>query len=200
MVGMKRVVFFLVCLAVLFGGEVVAFGQKTVHVRSYTKKDGTQVRSHYRSAPGTASGRSSSSGGISSGGYVSPPPVYSVPPLASQTEAPSFAVPTTGLPPVETTPAVRTNLEPVLVEVPQPVDLNLEYQKQHAAKGVPESMYAFGMRLLTGNGVPIDKLEGRKLVEAAAEQGNLKAREKRREFWEEDRRKKSEAEKAVLSR
>lgn len=38
-------------------GFVTAGGSKTVHVRSYTRKDGTVVRAHSRSAPGSGGGR-----------------------------------------------------------------------------------------------------------------------------------------------
>jgi hypothetical protein len=54
---------FLLCLAFLFGSTVFLPAQsrkhktehvqraKTVHVRSYTKKNGTKVKSYYRAAP-----------------------------------------------------------------------------------------------------------------------------------------------------
>ena len=38
----------------------ISFAQKTVHVRTYTRKDGTVVAAHDRSAPGTKSASSSS--------------------------------------------------------------------------------------------------------------------------------------------
>lgn len=40
-----------------------ALAQKTVHVRTYTRKDGTVVQAHNRAAPGTGNRSSSSSNG-----------------------------------------------------------------------------------------------------------------------------------------
>src|SRR5664279_4833926 len=40
----------------------VSSAQKTVHVRQYTRKDGTVVAAHERSVPGTATPKNSNSG------------------------------------------------------------------------------------------------------------------------------------------
>lgn len=58
----------------------------------------------------------------------------------------------------------------------------VEYQKTDAAKGFPEAQYALGIRYLTGNGVPQDESKGKHLIQAAAEQGSDRARDKLREL------------------
>src|SRR5262245_17566056 len=60
MKSLHRILFLSLSLVVLFGS--LAFAQKTVHVRTYTRKDGTVVKAHNRAAPGTSnSSRSNSS-------------------------------------------------------------------------------------------------------------------------------------------
>ena len=61
-------------------------------------------------------------------------------------------------------------------------DQLLEFQKQSATKGMPESQYTLGMRYLNGNGVEQDQAKGKEWLEKAAAQGNFKARDKLREM------------------
>jgi len=56
------------------------------------------------------------------------------------------------------------------------------YQKADAAKGFPEAQYALGIRYLTGNGIPQDEAKGKELIQAAADQGSERARDKVREL------------------
>ena len=75
---MKKLLFLLVMslLATSF-----VFGQKTVHVRTYTRKDGTVVQAHDRAAPGTrstsTSTRSTSTSTRSTSTRTESVPVYS---------------------------------------------------------------------------------------------------------------------------
>jgi hypothetical protein len=56
----------------------LGLAQKTVHVKTYTRKDGTVVQAHNRAAPGTAnrSSSSSSSRARNSNVSTSPSPIY----------------------------------------------------------------------------------------------------------------------------
>src|SRR5881394_1326615 len=62
---------------VLLAGSVV-FAQKTVHVKTYTRKDGTVVQSHNRAAPGTAN-RSTTSSSPSRSSNTANTPIYTAP-------------------------------------------------------------------------------------------------------------------------
>ena len=50
-----------IALICILGACSLSFAQKTVHVRTYTRKDGTVVAAHDRSAPGTKSTTSATS-------------------------------------------------------------------------------------------------------------------------------------------
>src|SRR5438132_10938955 len=57
----KSKVFLLTTLLVfILSVGSFSFGQKTVHVKTYTRKDGTVVAAHDRSAPGSKSSTTSS--------------------------------------------------------------------------------------------------------------------------------------------
>lgn len=57
----------LALIIAIFVAANVAAAQKTVHVKGYTKKDGTHVEAHERKAPAPKGTSSSSSGSTSSG-------------------------------------------------------------------------------------------------------------------------------------
>lgn len=105
-------------------GTAAADGAKTVQVRGYTKKDGTYVRPHTRSAPGT-------SGTV----VVAPPPVEyrTEARTAPRTEPPAAGVPTK--PAAEKKAQVRLAVAIVL----KPADRQAIYlgaTKYHAATAV----------------------------------------------------------------
>lgn len=58
---MKQFSFLLFAFLIYVVGTSVAEAAKTVHVRGYTRKDGTYVSPHYRSPPGGGSSSSTSS-------------------------------------------------------------------------------------------------------------------------------------------
>ena len=58
---MKNPMKLLLLAVLLLASTVMASAQKTVHVRGYTRKDGTVVSAHDRAAPGTSSRSSSRS-------------------------------------------------------------------------------------------------------------------------------------------
>lgn len=154
-----------------------ALAQGRVHVRGYTRRDGTYVRPHTRSAPGGGGGG-----------------IYSAPSYSSFSEYDLLSNPywpqpgpiRLEPPAVKTEAVKRTNTEPVLIKEP-PEDPIIAYQKRDAAKGFPEAQYALGMRYMTGAGVPKDPARGRELILLAAEKGCERAREKRRELAREDK-------------
>lgn len=51
---LRRTLALLCAVAFLFAGSGFTFAQKTVHVKSYVKKNGTVVVAHDRKAPGSA--------------------------------------------------------------------------------------------------------------------------------------------------
>lgn len=76
----KNKVFLLATLfAVILSIGSFSFGQKTVHVKTYTKKDGTVVAAHDRSAPNTKSSSSSSRSSSPSTSSAPNYPTYSYP-------------------------------------------------------------------------------------------------------------------------
>ena len=62
---------------VLFFGSLT-FAQKPVHVRTYTRKDGTVVQAHNRAAPGVAN-RSSTSSSRGQSSSATNTPIYTAP-------------------------------------------------------------------------------------------------------------------------
>jgi hypothetical protein len=62
---------------VLFFGSLT-FAQKPVHVRTYTRKDGTVVQAHNRAAPGAAN-RSSTSSSRGQSSSATNTPIYTAP-------------------------------------------------------------------------------------------------------------------------
>ena len=76
----KNKVFLLATLfAVILSIGSLSFGQKAVHVKTYTKKDGTVVAAHDSSAPKTKSSSSSSKSSSSSTSATPKYPTYSYP-------------------------------------------------------------------------------------------------------------------------
>jgi hypothetical protein len=76
----KNKVFLLATLlAVILSIGSFSFGQKTVHVKIYTKKDGTVVAAHDRSAPNSKSSSSNSKSSSSSTSTAPKYPTYSYP-------------------------------------------------------------------------------------------------------------------------
>lgn len=67
----------------------ISFAQKTVHVRSYTRKDGTVVAAHDRAAPGTRSTNSSPSSTTRTPRSASPRTTSSTPVTTSTTTVPA---------------------------------------------------------------------------------------------------------------
>jgi len=76
---MKKILFSLLLTSLL--ATSLVFGQKTVHVRTYTRKDGTVVQGHDRAAPGTrstsTSTRSTSTSTRSTSTRTESVPIYS---------------------------------------------------------------------------------------------------------------------------
>lgn len=72
---------------VLLAGSVV-FAQKTVHVKTYTRKDGTVVQSHNRAAPGTANRSTTSSPSRSSN--TANTSIYNAPVYTAPVYAPAY--------------------------------------------------------------------------------------------------------------
>lgn len=66
----RALLVFVVAIAIWCPGIASAKGAKTVHVRSYTRKDGTVVRAHMRSPPGSGSSGGSYSSGSSYSGLA----------------------------------------------------------------------------------------------------------------------------------
>ncbi len=73
MMKMKNRLKLLLLVGLLLAGAVIASAQKTVHVRTYTRKDGTVVRAHDRAVRGTPS----SSSRRSASSRVKSSPIYS---------------------------------------------------------------------------------------------------------------------------
>jgi hypothetical protein len=63
----------------------------------------------------------------------------------------------------------------------------VEFQKQQAAKGFPPSQYVLGIRYLEGIGVEKNAAKGKELLNKAAAQGHLNARDKIREIEKKPR-------------
>ena len=59
---MRKALLLLIMAALFLPAHAMAKGTKTVHVSGYMRKDGTYVKSHYRSPPGSGSSSSKSSG------------------------------------------------------------------------------------------------------------------------------------------
>lgn len=176
---MKRAVL-VVWLLMILATEVSAWAQKRVHVRSYVKKDGTVVRAHTRSAPGSRSAASSSPR------YYAPAPSrspsYSAPANYPVQRVPAYQGPVQTVPRTE-----RAADEPAPAPITPPtgheirVDPILEYQKKDAAKGFCEAQFALGIRYLTGNGVEKNEATGWDWINQASKNGSLRARDKIRE-------------------
>jgi len=178
-----------------------------VHVRGYTKKDGTYVQPHERSAPnhtkadnwstkgnvnpytgkpgtknpypGSPSGASTPASDGSSAAASTRFPESSNPAVASDrsekhSAASSSPNQTKAAPPSSGTQSLEMHYDKS--------DPILEFQKQNAAKGAPDSQYAIGMRYLNGNGVEKDESKAKEWLGKAASQGNVKAADKLREL------------------
>jgi hypothetical protein len=200
---MKRI---LRLFAILFFGFQL---HAQVHVRGYTRKDGTHVQPHMRSVPdhnpynnwstkgnvnpytgavGTRSitprysgstPSSSASVGSAGGGYSAP---VNGSGAVSQSAAPVS-------PDLGTSERVKRPI--TVADLPKSTfsgdsyndrDALLTYQKEQAAKGNAQSQFVMANRYLTGTGVEKDEAKARELLEAASKSGNLKAREKLREL------------------
>lgn len=131
-----------------------------------------------------------------------PKPAPTAPPVARQPVPPLYARPALVLPPNASTNTVsegepvenktvtnlvvklpRTNRPPSVIELRyETTDPLLAFQQANAEKGFPESQYAMGIRYLNGTGVPRDEERAREYLEAAADRGNAKAKEKLREL------------------
>jgi TPR repeat protein len=98
--------------------------------------------------------------------------------------------------PLVTTNAPHTNVtEKVKSDLPRPQPITeasgpeyndrdplLNYQREQAEKGNPESQYAMGVRYLNGTGVDQSDSLAREWLEKASAGGNLKARARLREM------------------
>jgi TPR repeat protein len=195
---------------VLFAISFCSFeADAAVHVGGYTRKNGTYVAPHYRSAPNhtkadnystkgnvnpyTGKAGTKNVGGLNpgpaSGGYTGTTPQS---PINSGANSASEAVitPNTERPTAPATTSEKSNLEqhPNSANTQsfemhyEKNDQLLEFQKQNAAKGMPESQYSLGMRYLNGIGVEKDEKKANEYLEKSAAQGNLKARTKLKEL------------------
>jgi hypothetical protein len=108
-------------------------------------------------------------------------PLHAPPPIQPERPAPILLTrpaPAPAAPPAEVG-ELRVRMPPIS-QAGGPLyndsDPLLEYQKQHAAKGNPQSQYALGMRYLTGAGVEQSDVLARQWLERSSEGGNLRAR------------------------
>ncbi len=172
-----------------------------MHVSGYTKKNGTVVQPHYRSAPdGTKANNWSTKGNVNP--YTGKAGTKSVsgssisssgrPPARGNAEQPSdeerpIAI---SMRRAENEPQPTVSVEhaaPIISSGKAAPDPILEFQRKNAAKGSPESMRAMGLRYLDGNGVEEDPLKAQELLKKAAYKGDLPAQRKLKElkFWPE---------------
>lgn len=164
-------------LAVAFSFPDPLFAQKgkssggSVHVRGYTRKDGTYVAPHERSAPD-----SSKANNWSTKGNVNP---YTGKPGTHNLSPSGPAVPQQLAPP-RTTAATPNPASPQqsALEKAEADSAALDKQRKLAEGGDPWSSYQLGVRYLTGNGVPKDEDAGRAWLEKAAQKGHNLAYEK----------------------
>lgn len=193
---MKPNLILIIIVSLLFS-VLDSFAKGSVHVRGYTRKNGTYVAPHYRSAPNsTKSDNWSTKGnvnpytgsrgtknvtpsystprGTSSETYIQPTPVNPTPIRTPQTVAPKTNSPAL--------PVTRSTEKSALEMHYDRSDPVLESQKQNAAKGMPESQYVLGMRYLDGIGVEKDEAKGKELLKKAADQGHAKSRLKLKEI------------------
>jgi TPR repeat protein len=106
-------------------------------------------------------------------------------PPAPLTVAPVLAKPAEKQP-LPAAASVKTNAAPT-PSLYTEHDTMLEFQKASAKKGFAQSEYVMALRYLSGNGVPKDETQARQLLEAAAKQGHVKARQKLQELKHADK-------------
>ena len=155
------------------GGGHGGHSSGSVHVSSYSRRDGTSVSSHYRSAPGTGTAGSGYGGSYSSGSssYSSPSSTISTPDYHYSA------------PPVAPDPAA------VAASRAEAAGRLLLWQRDLADKGNAHGQYSMGLRHLKGDGVERNEDLGRAWLRKAAKQGHSEAYQtlKNTDFFESKR-------------
>ena len=143
----KRYVFAFVCLLLgIFSWNALA---GTVHVKGYTRKDGTYVAPYTRSSPGS---KESSSGlGSYSGGSAT---------VSKPTEPPSSHTKTAVVPaPIK---------EMCPDEKVAHTNRVIAFEMENARKGLPSFQFSLGMRYFSGKGLAKDTQKGLDFLALAA--------------------------------